>query len=265
MLTFSRAIKISIAVSCILNIGPALAKTSDELKALREEVQVLQQGQVQMQKDLDEIKQLLQKPNRAAAAKSAFNPTDIELGDVSQRGANDAPVTLIEFSDYQCPYCKRHATTVMPSLIKSYVDTGKVRFIMREYPITTLHARAVEASEAALCAGDQDQYWAMHDSLFNDQKANTDENFQQMAASISLDATAFSECMSSNKFMERIKADQAEGQKLGISGTPSFVVGLTDPEDPGKVHLTKFIRGAQSLQSFNAAIDELLKTAAMAK
>lgn len=265
MLDFSRAIKISIAVSCFLNIGPALAKTSDELKALQQEIQGLQQGQVQIQKDLAEIKKLLEKPTRAAAAKPAFKPTDLELGDVSQRGVNDAPVTLIEYSDYQCPYCKRHATSVMPSLIKSYVDTGKLRFIMREYPITNLHTRAVAASEAALCAGDQDQYWAMHDSLFDDQKANADENFKQNAASIGLDASAFAECMSSNKFAERIKADQAEGQNLGISGTPSFVVGLTDPDDPSKVHLTRFIRGAQSLQAFTAVIDELLKTAAMAK
>jgi len=265
MLTFTRILGMSIAVSCFFMAGPALAKTSDDLKALQQDVQALRQGQEQIQKDLDEIKQLLQKPTRAAPSKPAFAPTDIQLGEVPYRGEYDAPVTLIEFSDYQCPYCKRHANTVMPPLIKSYVDTGKVRFVMREYPIENLHRRAIPTSEAALCAGDQGNYWGMHDALFTDQKANTDEQFQQMAASLGLDVAAFSECMDSDKFMEQIKTDMAEGQKLGISGTPSFVVGLTDPEDPSKVHLTRFIRGAQSLQAFSAAIDELLKTAAAKK
>lgn len=267
MLTFTRILGISIAVSCFFIAEPALAKTSDDLKALQQEVQALRQGQEKMQKDLVEIKKLLQNPapTRTAPKKPAFAPTDIQLGEVSYRGEYDAPVTLIEFSDYQCPYCKRHATAVMPPLIKSYVDTGKVRFVMREYPIENLHRRAIPTSEAALCAGDQGQYWGMHDALFTDQKANTDEDFQQMAASLDLDVAAFSACMNSDKFMEQIKADMAEGQKLGISGTPSFVLGLTDPEDPSKVHLTKFIRGAQSLQAFSAAIDELVKTAELGK
>lgn len=267
MLTFTRILGMAIVVSCFLIAGPALAKTSDDLKALQQEVQTLQQGQEKMQKDLDEIKKLLQNPapTRAAPKKPAFAPTDIQLGEVPYRGEYNAPVTLIEFSDYQCPYCKRHANAVMPPLIKTYVDTGKVRFVMREYPIENLHRRAIPTSEAALCAGDQGQYWGMHDALFTDQKANTDEDFQQMAASLGLDVAAFSECMNSDQFMEQIKADMAEGQKLGISGTPSFVLGLTDPEDPSKVHLTRFIRGAQSLQAFSGAIDELIKTAALKK
>jgi protein-disulfide isomerase len=267
MITFSRMLGMSIAVSCFLIAGPALAKTSDELKVLKLEIQNLQQGQVQIQKDLDEIKKLLKEAPRAAAkpSKPAFAPTDTKLGDVPYKGEYDAPVTLIEFSDYQCPYCKRHATAVMPTLISKYVDTGKLRFVMREFPIENLHRRAVAASEAALCAGDQGQYWGMHDALFADQKANTDENFQQMAASLGLDESAFLECMSSDKFVEQINADLAEGRRLGISGTPSFVVGMTDPQDPSTVHLTKFIRGAQSLQSFSAAIDELLKTKELKK
>lgn len=95
---------------------------------------------------------------------------------------------------------------------------------------------------------------------FNDQKAKTDEAFKAMAESIGLDVAAFSTCLASDKFDAQIKADQAEGQKLGISGTPSFVMGLTDSKDPSIVHLTKFIRGAQPYTSFASAIDELLKS-----
>jgi protein-disulfide isomerase len=268
MVIFSRTLGTLVVLSCLLIAGPALAKKGDDMKALQTEVEAIKQGQVQIQKDLAEIKKLLQDGARAAPktpARTAFAPTDTQLGNVPSKGENDAPVTLIEFSDYQCPYCKRHATQVMPTLVSKYVDSGQLRIVMLEYPIENLHRRAVPTSEAALCAGDQGKYWEMHDSLFNDQKANTDEAFQQMAASIGLDVAAFTECMSSDQFMNQIKADMVEGQRLGISGTPSFVVGLTDPEDSNNVHLTKFIRGAQSEQAFSAAIDELIKTAALKK
>jgi protein-disulfide isomerase len=267
MFMSSRTLLSLLAAAFLLLSGPALAKTSDEIKALKEEVAAMREGQEQMQKDLDEIKKLLQQGARPAAAPAAkaFEPRTIELGAISSRGEQDAPVTLIEYSDYDCPFCKRHAETVMPSLIENYVNTGKLRFVMREYPIDRLHPRAAAASEAVLCAGDQGQYWGMHDAMFADQKANTDEDFNRMAAGLGLDMDAFTACLGGDKFMEQIRSDIVEGQALGVSGTPSFVVGLTDPKDPNKVNVTKFIRGAQPLPAFQAAIDELLKTAEMAK
>ncbi len=243
----------------MLSVSGAMAK--DKNAELKAEIEALKQGQEQIQKDLEEIKKLLQQGARPARGQQAFNPTDITLGEVAYKGEKTAPVTLIEFSDYDCPFCKRHAQTVMPELIKNYVDTGKVRFVMREYPIPNLHPRAEAAAVAVLCAGDQGQYWGMHDAMFADQKANKDEDFKAMANTLGLDSAAFDTCYASGKFDAQIKADIAEGQKLGISGTPSFVVGLTDPKDPNKVHLTKFIRGAQPYTSFAANIDELLKGA----
>ncbi len=246
-----------------LSVSNAVAK--DKTAELKEEIQALKQGQEQIQKDLEEIKKLLQQGARTAPGRQAFKPTDVTLGNVAYLGEKTAPVTLIEFSDYQCPYCKRNATTVMPELQKTYIDTGKLRFVMREMPIPNLHPRAEAAAVAVLCAGDQGNYWGMHDALFNDQKANKDEDFKAMANSIGLDATAFDSCVTSKKFDAQIKADQAEGQKLGISGTPSFVLGLTDPKDPSVVHLTKFIRGAQPYTAFASNIDELLKAAQAAQ
>jgi protein-disulfide isomerase len=266
MFMSSRTVLTLFAAACLLLTGPALAKTSDEIKALQEEVAAMREGQEKMQKDLDEIKKLLQqgsRPAAAAPAAKAFEPRTIELGAISSRGEQDAPVTLIEYSDYDCPFCKRHAESVMPSLIENYVNTGKLRFVMREYPIDRLHPRAAAASEAVLCAGDQGQYWGMHDAMFADQKANTDEDFGRMAAGLGLDVEAFTACLGGDKFAGQIRSDIIEGQALGVSGTPSFVVGLTDPEDPDKVNVTKFIRGAQPLPAFQAAIDELLKAAEM--
>lgn len=242
-----------------LSAPTALAK--DKNAELKAEIEALKQGQEQIQKDLEEIKKLLQKGARGARGQQAFEPTDTVLGDVAYLGEETAPVTLIEFSDYQCPFCRRHATTVMPQLTKNYIDTGKLRFVMREYPIANLHPRAEAAAVAVLCAGDQGQYWGMHDALFANQKANKDEDFKSMAESLGLDTAAFDTCLASDKFDPQIKADLAEGQKLGISGTPSFVVGLTDPDDPDKVHLTRFIRGAQPYAAFAANIDALLNSA----
>lgn len=241
-----------------LSVPVAVAK--DKNAELKAEIEALKQGQEQIQKDLEEIKKLLQQGARGARGQQAFKPTDTVLGNVAYLGDKTAPVTLIEFSDYHCPFCRRHATTVMPQLIENYVDTGKLRFVMREYPIANLHPRAEAAAVAVLCAGDQGQYWGMHDALFANQKAHTDEDFKSMAESLGLDAAAFDTCVASNKFDSQIEADLAEGQKLGISGTPSFVVGLTDPENPDKVHLTRFIRGAQPYATFAANIDELLKS-----
>lgn len=262
MTTITRLLLTSIVLFAFI---PSVQAKSD-VSELKAEIEALKQGQEQIQKDLEEIKTLLKQGARAAPGQQAFKPTDITLGDgVATKGEKTAPVTLVEFSDYQCPYCKRHATTVMPELIKNYIDTGKLRFVMREYPIPNLHPRAEAAAAAVLCAGDQGNYWGMHDELFNDQKAMTDDDFKTRAGKLGLDMTAFDACLASNKFDAQIKADQAEGQKLGITGTPSFVAGLTDPKDPNKVHLTKFIRGAQPYTAFASAIDELLKGAAEAK
>lgn len=159
MLTFSRTLLSSIIFSCFLIAEPAMANTSDELKALKQEIQSLQEGQEKIQKDLAEIRKMLEKPTRAAAGKTAFEPTDIELGEVPYKGEYDAPVTLIEFSDYQCPFCKRHANSVMPSLIASYVDTGKVRFVMREYPIPHYSTPSSARWSAAACSGSIAAAW----------------------------------------------------------------------------------------------------------
>jgi len=252
--------KFTLAFIMFFSVSASNVLAKSRTAEMQEDIQELKNGQEQIQKELEEIKKLLQQGNRAAPGRTTFKPTDMKLGDVPTMGEDTAPVTLVEFSDYHCPYCKRHATTVMKQLQENYIDTGKLRFVMREYPIPNLHPRAKAAAVAVLCAGDQGDYWGMHDALFNDQKAKTDEAFKAMAESIGLDLAAFSTCLASDKFDAQIKADQAEGQKLGISGTPSFVMGLTDPKDSSIVHLTKFIRGAQPYTSFASAIDELLKS-----
>ena len=262
----SRILTSSLVISALLSLSiamPVTASTKSDIRELKEEIVTLQQGQEKMQKDLAEIKTLLEKGARtpAPAAKAPFKPKDLVVGDSAYLGSADAPVTLFEYSDYQCPYCRRHATTVLTQIVKEYVDNGQVRVVMREYPIATLHPRAFAASRAALCAGAQGQYWEMHDKIFATQKALSDDDLKSHAESLGLDITAYDGCLADEDTDKRIRAEIAEAQSMGISGTPSFVIGPTDKEDSNKVRVTQYIRGAQPLTSFQAAIKEQLKAA----
>lgn len=258
----------TLIISALLSLSaaaPLAAGTKEELKALKEEIATLQQGQEKMQKDLAEIKTLLEKGAAAAPAKPAFQPKDLVVGNSAYLGSADAPVTMFEYSDYQCPYCRRHATTVLTQIVKDYVDSGQVRVVMREYPITTIHPRAVAASTAALCAGEQGKYWEMHDQIFANQKALSDEDLLSHSNSIGLDQAAFQTCQADDATAKQIQAEIAEAQSMGISGTPSFVIGLTDAKDSNKVRVTRYIRGAQPLTAFQSAINDQLKLASQGK
>lgn len=252
-------------ISGMVLAQPAMAaSTKQEVIELKQEVAALKEGQDSIQKELQEIKTLLEEGARAPAAPTAqrFTPTEVSIGDAPYLGEEDAVVTLMEFSDYQCPFCSRHYREVMPTLVKDYVESGKLKYVMRENPIMSLHPQAMAASQAALCADDQGKYWEMHNLIFDNQREIADENLKAHAKTIGLDVAAFDECLDSGKHEERIQDDLAEGRNLGIRGTPGFVLGLTNPENPNEANMTQFINGAQSLDTFKRTIDNLLEEAA---
>ena len=232
------------------------ASTKDEIKALSAQVEA-------MQKDLTEIKAMLKAGAGVAkpSGVTAFKEQTISIGESPYKGAIDATVTLIEYSDYQCPYCARNYRDVMPALVAEYVDTGKLKFVMRENPIPSLHRNAMNASLAALCAGDQGKYWEMHDIMFDNQKTLDVANLRDYAGKIGTNVTEFNDCLNSKKHEKRIAEDIRSGTNMGVSGTPGFVLGLTDSNDPDKAMLTVYIKGAQPLASFKQAIDGLLAEA----
>jgi len=229
--------------------------TKEEILQLR-----IQVGEIQ--RDLAEIKQLIKDsaraPAPAAAAAAGFRPQTISIGNSPIKGNDDATVTIVEYSDYQCPFCARHYRDVMPILQKEYIDTGKLKFVMRENPIESIHKNAKKASIAALCAGEQDKYWEMHNLLFDNQRELGVDNLKSFAGTIGLDTGSFNECLDGNKTVGQLRKDMASGAKLGMRGTPGFFVGLTDQSDPDKVEVTVFLRGAKSIDAFKASIDELL-------
>ena len=253
------AIKIIFAAGlCLYSFSALSANTKRDISELQEAIAELKEGQEAMQKDLAEIKKLVQKGARAAPAKAGFREQDVSIGDSPVIGDAKATITLIEFSDYQCPYCSRHYRDVMPKIVADYVDTGKVKYVMFENPIPSLHKNAYNASLAALCAGNQGKYWEMHNIMFANQKALGVDDLKSFAASIGLNSSEFDTCLDSKKYEKQINSNLATAAKLGVRGTPGFVLGLTDSKDPGKAKISVYIKGAQAFDRFKADIEQLL-------
>ena len=127
-----------------------------------------------------------------------------------------------------------------------------------DFPLESIHKASFKAHAASNCANDQGKYWEMHDKIFENNRAISPDDLVKSAETIGLDIAVFKECLDGGKYTAEIRNDISEGQKAGVRGTPSFVLGLTDPKDTTKFKATKFIRGAQGFSGFKAAIDELL-------
>jgi protein-disulfide isomerase len=171
---------------------------------------------------------------RASVAIAAANPT---------WGNASAPVTIIEFSDYQCPFCQRVEPT-LKRLRAAYGD--KIRFVWKDFPLTQIHPQAFKASEAAHCAGEQGKYWELHDVLFNKQQELQPDDLKRHAIELGLNAPAFNQCLDSSKYGERVRDGLAEGNQLGVNSTPTIFIN------------GRRLSGAQPYEVFAAVIDEEL-------
>jgi protein-disulfide isomerase len=230
------------------------AATDDQM---RRDIEALKEGQKAIQKDLEEIKRLLQGLQGRAAA-DALPKEPLSIAQEPTKGDRNARVALIEFSDYQCPFCGKYTKEVMPQLQDEYVKTGKVKYVFQDMPLD-FHKNAFKAAEAAHCAGDQGKFWEMHDLLFQNQTALDPEQLPAHAKSLGLSETAFSQCLESGKFAAQIRQDIAQAGTAGITGTPTFFIGLVQPGD-GRVKVMKKLVGAKPYAEFKAAFDSLLTT-----
>lgn len=164
-----------------------------------------------------------------ASANDTGATVQVDPSDVRAKGKADAPITIIEYSDFQCPFCSRWFAQTYPTLVKEYVDTGKVRLQFRDFPLTSLHPNAFGAAVAARCAGEQEKYWEMHDKLFGSQNdwaqlPDPKATFTSYAKELALDTDAFQQCLGGGKFDQEIQADLQAGQAAGVTGTPSFLI-----------------------------------------
>ena len=158
-------------------------------------------------------------------------------------GPQDAPITIIEFSDYQCPYCRRWHEQVYQPLLNAY--PGQIRVVYRHFPLTSIHPDAFPAAEAAMCAGEQNAYWQYHEKLFSSDALGSSV-YSQYAQELGLDMTVFDSCVTEHKYQEAIQADLDFAVDLGVRSTPTFFInGLA-------------IVGAQPLDVFKQVIDKEL-------
>jgi protein-disulfide isomerase len=159
----------------------------------------------------------------------------------------------VEFSDYECPFCARHAATVGQELQKQFVDAGKVRYAFANNPLS-FHPHATMLATSAICGGEQGRYWEMHDVLFADRPRNRVEILASADAA-KLDRTRFTKCLDERHGADRIASDSEEADRLHLGGTPGFALGVADGAD--RVHVKILIDGAQPLETFSTAIKGL--------
>jgi protein-disulfide isomerase len=208
-------------------------------------------------------------PSQSTAGNDAFNaPQDlITVGNMTMTaaefntyarnfadndpgiGPKDAPLLIVEFSDFECPFCKRFHEDTLTPLLNEY--EGLVRFVYRDFPLDSIHPRAQIAAEAAECANEQGRFWLMHDLLFADQAGwsgapNVFDRFRMYAQQLQMDEDQFVECITSGKYRQEVLMDQQAAMAYGIRGTPSFIVN------------DKLLRGAVSIEIFRQVLDEEL-------
>ncbi len=220
---------------------------------VKEEIKALKEGQKAFQKELQEIKStLIRKPA------PEFKEAIISIDNDPVKGEKDAKLALIEFSDYQCPFCARHIRETVKQVEKEYINTGKIKHIFMDFPLD-FHKQAFKAAEAADCAGEQGKFWQMHDRLFENQKALSPEDLLKHAEAIGIDMAQFKQCLDSGKYADEIKKDIAEAQKAGVTGTPTSLLGWFEP-DGKKIKAVKMLKGAQPYAAFKEAIEGLLRS-----
>ncbi|MDO8642433.1 MAG: thioredoxin domain-containing protein [Candidatus Woesearchaeota archaeon] len=160
-------------------------------------------------------------------------------------GDKKAPVTIVEFSDFECPFCGRFHQQTFPQINENYIKTGKVKLILRDFPLG-FHAEAQKAAEAAECAGEEGKYYEMSDKLFNDGVQGGVASFKIFAADIGLNTAKFNDCLDSGKMASEVKKDMADGAQYGVSGTPAFFIN------------GQLISGAQPYSAFQQVIEQAL-------
>jgi protein-disulfide isomerase len=214
-----------------------------------------QQGDAILQ-ELRNIRQLLERQQaKPAAAPQEEQPTRAKITDlsgVSMLGSKSAPLTIVEYTDYQCPFCQRFHVTAFSELKKEYIDTGKVRFFSKDMPLD-FHPNAMRAAQAARCAGEQSKFWELRDTMgANPDKLDID-HILGFAGDLKMDTAALRTCIDSTKYKEPVQRDVLEAMKIGANGTPTFIVGKSMGEGVDG----ELLVGAMPFQMFDTKLKEI--------
>lgn len=205
--------------------------------------------------ELKQIRQLLEKQQGANAGQPE-PPTRAKVTTTGAPfiGSKDAPITMVEFTDFQCPFCYRFHVSTFSDLKKNYIDTGKVRFVSRDMPLD-FHPNAMQAAEAGRCAGEQGQFWPMRDRMGADPEHLDIPRLLTYAQDLKLNVDTFRSCVESGKYKAAIQSDVQDALKIGANGTPSFVIGKSTPDTIDG----ELVIGAMPYQLFDEKLKELAR------
>jgi protein-disulfide isomerase len=197
----------------------------DAARDVKDEPGITRSQAAAILEELKQIRLLLEGQAKPVAAAAIPQKRTVRVQSGYSLGSETAPLTMVEYTDYQCPFCRSFEGSTFEQIQKLYIDTGKLRFVSRNFPLD-IHPDAMRSAEAALCAGDQGQYWPMRDFLFKSPSLAT-ERIVDSAQNLKLDMEAFRACLEGEKHKTEILKDVSDAEALQINGTPAFVIGKT--------------------------------------
>ena len=207
--------------------------------------------------ELRKIRQLLEKttaPSPTPAVSAVPEKVSVAIRDSNVLGRDDAPLTMIEFADFQCPFCRRFHTETFEEIKKNFIDAGKIRYVSRDLPLP-MHDHAPQAASAARCAGEQNHFWELrHLMILNQEKLGRDD-LLGYARQLALEGPAFTACIDSRRYDAAIEQDAADAAEVGVIGTPTFIIGRTSQK--GRFEGIKIV-GIQPYAAFEERLGELL-------
>lgn len=233
----------------------ACSQSNNNDKVL-EALKLIKSDMAQMRKAISEVHSIAVRANGNAVNKKNTPPSNVKvsLSGGAMLGDEKAKFAIIEFSDFQCPFCARFHKQTFPAIKKDYIDTGKFKYVLKDYPLG-FHAKAFDAAIAARCADEQNAYWEMKKSLFENQRNLNNELYIKLAKASKLDMKKFEACLVDPKQKEKIDKSILEGQSLAVNGTPHFFIGKIEN---GQIVNAKRVAGAQPYSSFLRVIKSLL-------
>jgi protein-disulfide isomerase len=247
-----RSVAVLALIAFVAPGAGAASADRDEMVKLRDEVARLNVQQQQILAALDELKQMVKGPSPPVLKP----PETMTVAGELFKGAPAARLAIIEYADFQCPFCRRFEQEVYPRIRDIYVSTGKLKFFHRDMPLP-FHEGAMPAARAAHCASEQGKFWEMHDTLLGDAASLTAADIDARATKLGLDVARLDKCIASDRFADIIQRSMTEAAAMQISGTPTFIIGTLDAD--GKVMSVKStVVGASPFESFKAAVEPLL-------
>lgn len=177
------------------------------------------------------------------------------IGDEPKVGSHRAPVVLIEYSDFECPFCERYAAETYPAIEKAFVATGRVQYVFRNFPLDRIHRFALPAAEAARCAHKKDRHSAMREHLIANTRSLGTLDWSVVASTLGLEVGEFGKCMSEHSTLGEIETEKREAIRFGVKSTPTFLFGRKEPD--GKVQITGRLPGAVPYELFEAELNRL--------